>query len=44
MAIAMAPVAVQWVRHEEQKAVEIDRQLDLAERAAARTTGEPGEY
>lgn len=28
MAVAMAPVAVLWVRYEEQKAVELDRRLD----------------
>jgi putative copper resistance protein D len=30
MTFAMVPVVVQWVRHEEQKALEIDRELDLA--------------
>jgi len=30
MLLAMAPVAVQWMHSEEQKAVEIDRQLDVA--------------
>jgi putative copper resistance protein D len=34
MLLAMVPVAVQWMRDEEAKAIEIDRQLD-AERAAA---------
>ena len=33
MAIAMAPVAVQWVHHEEQRTREIDRELDLAAQA-----------
>lgn len=44
MAIAMAPAAVQWVRHEERKAVEIDRRLDLATRAEAGATGESEDY
>ena len=34
MLLAMIPVAIQWMRDEERKAIEIDAQLD-AERAAA---------
>ncbi len=30
MLIAMIPCAIQWMRYEEQRAAEIDRQLDLA--------------
>ncbi|HXW38330.1 MAG TPA: cytochrome c oxidase assembly protein, partial [Acidimicrobiales bacterium] len=32
MFLGMAPVAVLWVRHEEQRALELDRQLDEARR------------
>jgi cytochrome c oxidase assembly factor CtaG len=32
MFIGMAPVAVLWVRHEERRALELDRELDEAER------------
>ena len=35
MFLGMAPVAVLWVRHEERRAVELDRQLDEAQRQAA---------
>jgi cytochrome c oxidase assembly factor CtaG len=37
MLFAMAPVAVQWMHYEEQKAVEIDRQLDQAALATERS-------
>jgi putative copper resistance protein D len=30
MLIAMIPCAIQWMRYEEQRAIEIDRELDLA--------------
>ncbi len=30
MLVAMIPCAIQWMRYEEQRAIEIDRQLDLA--------------
>jgi cytochrome c oxidase assembly factor CtaG len=35
MFLGMAPVAVLWVRHEERRAVELDRQLDEAQRLSA---------
>ena len=38
MLLAMIPVAVQWLRYEEQKAADIDRQLDLV---AARAHADP---
>jgi putative copper resistance protein D len=39
MFLGMAPVAVLWVRHEERRAVELDRQLDEAQRQAAHGPG-----
>jgi cytochrome c oxidase assembly factor CtaG len=36
MFLGMAPVAVLWVRHEERRALELDRQLDEAQRQSAR--------
>jgi putative copper resistance protein D len=42
MLLAMIPVAVEWMRDEERKAVEIDAQLDLERANAAAATTPPG--